>query len=282
MAALVESEARLRQLNRKLEKRVSERTEALEQQTDKLQARAAQLTTAEQRERKRLAALLHDDLQQQLVVAARMQHSYCTGRVDDPVSGEALAKATSFLEETLSAPRDLTREVRPPVLYESGLVEPLRQLAIDIRDRYGLHVAVRSSSKTPVPSDDLKALLFVCSRELLINSAKHAGAAKAVVELAQFGGHVRIVVEDEGRGFEPEVVNRVAQASAGGWPVQHPRAHRCARWPCRFCVNSGGRHARCARSTRDSLYQPLPLTPMRTRQEGSARRSYGPRNVRGC
>src|SRR5690606_24052926 len=80
--ALRISERHLRELSVTLEERVAKRTRELREQTVRLRNLAAELTSAEQRERRRLAALLHDDLQQ-LLVAAKMHLGQTRGAIDD-------------------------------------------------------------------------------------------------------------------------------------------------------------------------------------------------------
>ncbi|MEX2575516.1 MAG: PAS domain S-box protein [Halofilum sp. (in: g-proteobacteria)] len=200
---LRESQSYLSDLTHSLEQRVSERTEALQRQTDRLRELAAELTTAEQRERKRLAALLHDELQQ-LLVAAQIRLNQALERVGEGKGGDALVGVQQLLDETMAASRNLTRQLRPPVLYEDGLVSALKGLAADIGERHLLAVTVEADESPPSLSDDLKALLFESVRELLLNVAKHAGVGEARVEIDRLDTRWRIAVSDVGSGFDPE------------------------------------------------------------------------------
>lgn len=132
---LRESQRYLTELTRSLEQRVGERTGELQRQTGRLRELAAELTTAEQRERKRLAAMLHDELQQ-LLVAAQIQLNQAVTLVEETSAGDAIAGAQRLLDETMAASRNLTRQLRPPVLYEDGLVSALKGLAADIGERH--------------------------------------------------------------------------------------------------------------------------------------------------
>lgn len=212
--ALRESEARLWELNRSLEQRVGERTEELRRQTDRLQQLSAELTTAEYRERKRLAAMLHDDLQQ-VLVAAQMRLGEARSREEQDAAAESIASAEQLLSEAMSKSRNLTRELRPPILYEGGLAAALKGLASDLEQRYGLRVDVNASDSVPALHDDLKALLFDCSRELLFNTAKHAGVEHASVELHCEEGRLRLSVRDGGRGFDPDTMEESDRHTEG-------------------------------------------------------------------
>ncbi len=212
--ALRESQAHLQELNRSLEHRVHERTDELQRQSDRLRELAIKLTNAEQRERKRLAAMLHDDLQQ-LVVAARMELGWDAKEGDGGMAQGAISRAQRLLDETMAASRNLTRQLRPPALYEAGLVPALKGLSSDIEGLYHLRVAFEGDEEFPPLSDDVKALLFESTRELLINAAKHAGVDQAALTIRYGGNRVRLFVSDDGRGFEAEATDEAAGSTDG-------------------------------------------------------------------
>jgi PAS domain S-box-containing protein len=184
-----------------LEKAVVERTAELREQAERLRFLAADLASAEQRERRRLAALLHDDLQQ-LLVAAKMHLHNAARRTDGAYSLQALEVATGFVDEATQAARDLTRQLRPPALYEDSLGAALRGLASEMAKRLRLNVKIEGSDTAKPANHDQKALLFEAVRELLLNVAKHAEDDEAVVWLLEEHGQLHVVVEDRGKGFD--------------------------------------------------------------------------------
>ena len=188
-----------------LECRVGERTEALEAalaEQERLSRRlrdfAVELSAVEHRERKRLAALLHDSLQQQLV-AAQMRLKTASGRKGQ----EAIREARQLIDGALDSSRNLTDELRPPMLYEAGLVPVLHWLADETRRLYGLHVTVNGGDDAPPLGDEVSAMLFEAVRELLFNAAKYSGATAASVDVdGRPGRSLCIAVADQGRGFD--------------------------------------------------------------------------------
>ncbi len=195
-----QNEEDLAEANRQLEQRVRERTEQLERQAGRLRELATELTTAEQRERKRLAAMLHDELQQ-LLVAAQIQLGRTRGRIEDDDTAGAISAAERLLDEGMSASRNLTRQLRPPVLYEDGLVSALKGLGADVGERQMLTVGLDADDGVPLLRGDLGALLFESVRELLLNAAKYAGVERVEIEVRQHGDLLRLIVSDHGRGF---------------------------------------------------------------------------------
>ncbi|HET8701805.1 MAG TPA: response regulator, partial [Nitrococcus sp.] len=201
--ALRESERHLRALSGSLEQQVEMRTAELQRQAGRLRRLAAELTSTEQRERKRLAAILHDGLQQ-LLVAAKMRLGLARGQVQDPAVRSTIEGAGELLDQAVDSSRDLTRQLRPPVLYEGGLIPALHWLASELPKLHDLQVAIEAQEAEPALSDDAKALLFESVRELLFNVAKHAGVKEAAVRVRSDARWLRITVVDEGAGFDIE------------------------------------------------------------------------------
>lgn len=202
------AEEALRQLNATLEQRVAERTELAEARARQLQSLAAELIEAEERERRRVAGLLHDDLQQ-ILVSARIQLQVArAGLPAEPI----LANVEQLLDQSIGKSRRLSRELSPAVLQHAGLVEALQWLAGQMRDRFGLHVALEARMAQPFESPTLKVFLFRAAQELLFNVVKHAGVKSARVMVSGTGRSLALTVSDQGRGFNPAIL---ATPSAG-------------------------------------------------------------------
>lgn len=187
-----------------LERRVLERTQALHRQTLQLRKLAAQALTSEHRERRRLAKLLHDHLQQMLV-AAKLQIHGVLSASELEAAREAAVKSMALMDESIDIARGVSRELRPPVLYEGGLVAALKWLSKDTRDKHELTVTVDASEDAEPEEDDLKSMLFECVRELLFNIVKYAGVSEAFVEVRRRSeDSITITVRDNGVGFDPK------------------------------------------------------------------------------
>lgn len=197
----VRAERMLKELTSTLEQQVARRTARLERQAEILRRLAAELTTTEQRERKRLAEMLHDHLQQYLV-AARLKVGMARRRASEAV-GTLLEDADAMLGEAVKSARTLTVELRPPVLYEDGLIPALRWLASRVRKQHGLEVALDADPEAEPVEEHVRALLYAAIQELLLNVVKHAGVSEAEVVVALEGDELHVVVRDRGRGFEP-------------------------------------------------------------------------------
>jgi len=210
-------EEALRQSHAELELRVQERTRELSgtvltihERSEQLQRMAAELVLAEERERRRLAQVLHDGLQQILVGAkyrlATTRRSKNMQQVSDRV--------VELIDEAIETSRSLTVELSPPILLQGDLLSSLRWLAHSMHDRYGLDVNVAGEEIQPL-TEAVLLMLFQGARELLFNVVKHAGVKAASVELNQLKDQTSLIVKDEGAGFDTAEIQGKKGQSGG-------------------------------------------------------------------
>jgi len=195
----------LKEYSDTLEERVDERTDELTRRTAQLQGLAVELTRAEERERQRVAEVIHDHLQQLLSVARINLATAIEGVTAEPVQ-KSLTDLDALLVESLDVTRSLAAELSPAILRRSGLAAALRWLGRWYQGRYGLQVAVEIEAEAE-PDEETRAIVFNGVRELLFNVVKHARAAKASIRLNRTAdGRAVIIVSDEGHGFDPETL----------------------------------------------------------------------------
>lgn len=188
----------LRRGNEELENIVAERTA-------RLRRLAAELALSEQRERKRLSDLLHDDLQQ-VLVAAKFTCEALSANTPDVSFADGTRQLCALLAEALEKTRSVSRELVTPLLYMVGLVPALRQMAGQMAQRHGLLIEVEAEDGPDALTEAVRLELFQSVRELLLNVVKHAGTDKATVRVVQPNGRFEISVADNGRGFDAEAV----------------------------------------------------------------------------
>ncbi len=182
-------------------------------QADRLRARArqlgvlaSQLVEAEQRERRRLARVLHDHVQQ-LLAAAMMRIQLAQQEARPGANSRTLAEVEELVQDAIAAARSLAVDLHPPVLNDGGMVGALEWLARHMQRNHGLEVTLDGGSKSEVPAA-CRALVFDTARELLFNVVKHAGVDRARIRLVDSGvDEVGITIEDEGAGFDMERLN---------------------------------------------------------------------------
>jgi two-component system, NarL family, sensor kinase len=156
---------------------------------------ATQALVAEQRERRRLAELLHDESVQTLSVARQeLVEHHRTGRAD------AFERARSAIDDTMAQLRGEIFELHPYVLDQAGLQAALAAMADRSAQRMGAEITVAVDPEASGRHDEL---LVVLARELLSNAAKHSGAAHVALTVAADSERIELDVTDDGRGFDP-------------------------------------------------------------------------------
>ena len=167
-----------------------------------LQSLASELSLTEERERRRLATVLHDHIAQLLVVAKgkfeKMQESALYRSLAKPME-----EIRRLIEESIRYTRSLVFELSPPILYDLGFEPAMEWLAEHMEQQYGLVVHVEDDNQPKPLDNEARVLLFRAVRELLFNVLKHAQASCARVRMLRNGDQVRVIVEDDGVGFAP-------------------------------------------------------------------------------
>ena len=152
-------------------------------------------STAEQRERRRLAGLLHDESVQTLSLARQELMDYRrTGRDD------AYERARGAMDEAIGQLRGEIFELHPYVLDHAGLQAALDAIAERGAQRMGAEITVAVDPRAVGPHDEL---LVVIARELIANAVRHSGATHVAVAVAADPEQIELQVRDDGRGFDP-------------------------------------------------------------------------------
>lgn len=198
---LKEAEEMVAKHNMTLEQKVRERTHHLIHQRDQLRKLTSDLTLTEQRERRRLANDLHDYLAQILVVC-RMKIQQAFSTAQDQTLCPLLEQVNTLLEESLTYTRTLVAELCPRILYESGLPDALKWLALQMV-QHGMTVNVKIEDGIPLIPEDQSVLLYQTVRELLFNIIKHASVDVAEVTVKKASDNMlEVIVIDHGKGFD--------------------------------------------------------------------------------
>jgi signal transduction histidine kinase len=191
-------------LNREVLQRKKAEGQLAAYQAD-LRSLASQLTLAEERERRRLAVRLHDQIGQNLALSHIKLEELQAGLRDHGLSGLAgdVDYLARLIKDTIFETQSLTSRISPPILYDLGLEAALEWLTDRFSHQHGL-LTYFESDRQPKPVDDnLKVLLFQAVQELLVNIVKHARARNLKVSMWRQDDNLCIGVEDDGVGFNP-------------------------------------------------------------------------------
>jgi two-component system, NarL family, sensor histidine kinase UhpB len=189
VAALTES------FNRMLERLESER-----------RASGHRALAAQEDERRRVAAELHDEIGQQLTGLVLLLDRM--GRSAPPELRPDLQETTATAKRALEEVRTLAHRLRPEVLDELGLVPALRNLCDRIGNNAGLVVHRSLPTALPALSEEVELVLYRVAQESLTNVVRHANAQTAHVELEPANGGIRLRIRDDGIGMLASALER--------------------------------------------------------------------------
>ncbi|MDH4212211.1 MAG: sensor histidine kinase [candidate division WOR-3 bacterium] len=224
-----EKEAEVSQLkNVKLRKEIKQRKTAekelkkhrdhleqlVEERTADLRSLAHELSLVEEKQRRKIATYLHDDISQALALATVKLQSMREER-SIPEILKAIEEVEEIIEQTNQRARSLTFEISPPILYDLGLEPALEWLAGQFSKKHGIECAF-SCDRQPKPmSNDTRVILFQSVRELLTNVVKHARASEVMVSVFKDDNTIRIEVKDNGNGFNHRILEQKSKKNEG-------------------------------------------------------------------
>ena len=156
---------------------------------------------AEEKERRRLAQVLHDLIGQTLALS-KIKLGTLQESLHSEKSHKILEEIRLLIENAIQSVRSLTFEISPPILYELGLESALEWLTEKFQDDQGIKAEFEDDYSPKPLGDDIRVLLFQAVRELLVNVAKHSQAHKVKISIRRIGDYIQTEVEDDGVGFD--------------------------------------------------------------------------------
>jgi|UniRef100_A0A7V6DNK8 PAS domain S-box-containing protein len=168
---------------------------------ERLRALASELSLTEERERRLLAADLHDHIGQ-ILALAQIKLGAMRQEASSPEAQAAVTEVRDYIGQAIRYTRSLTYELGLPILYDLGLEAALEWLAEQMNEQHGLEVRVHRDQEAKPLGEAARVLVFRVVRELLTNVVKHAHASKVDITIDKRGSCLHIQVVDDGVGFE--------------------------------------------------------------------------------
>ncbi|HEX3630199.1 MAG TPA: PAS domain-containing protein [Candidatus Dormibacteraeota bacterium] len=200
---------------------------ALREADGERRALLGRLVDAQEQERRRIAADIHDDsIQTIFAVAVRLLS--LRSSLKDPAQVQLLDRLQVAVQQASDRLRHLIFELRPLTLDEGGLAAALRESLVAMQEETGIAVELTASGEAH-PATDLEVIAFRIAQEALSNIRKHARAQHVQCVVATDSQGVLIDVKDDGVGFNGEaprpssrghlgiVAMRERAELAGGW-----------------------------------------------------------------
>jgi signal transduction histidine kinase len=202
-ASLLVTNARLKQ---EIAKHKQAERQLIEQRVQ-LRVLASEVSVAEERERRRIAISLHDDIGQVLALL-QLKAGELTESEPDGRTGQLLKDIRNLVDQAARAARSATFELSSPILYELGLAAAIQSLGEQQAQQHGAAFHFRTDDQMITLDDNTRIVIFRIVRELLCNIWKHARACNATVSICRVGEHLQLTVEDDGVGFATTSIGR--------------------------------------------------------------------------
>jgi len=175
-------------------------------QSGQLRALAARLADVEETGREHLARELHDQVCQSLTA---LSLTLTLLQTEMPPKAAArlrgrMAGAVALVEQIGETIRDVMADLRPPMLDDYGLLSALHWYGTEFSKKTGIGVDVQGQEAVPRLAAPVELALFRIVQEAMANVAKHARATKILLTEAEDNGTIRLVVTDNGVGFDQE------------------------------------------------------------------------------
>ncbi len=212
-----------RRWNEALEEMVEERTRELAALYEQLEGREAmckrllgKVLTGQEEERARLARELHDTIGQSLTAVIMTTTAVENSLPPDLITGkEKLANVRSIAVQSLHDLRGLIFDLRPEVLDDLGLGLALHSQVKKYLEPAGIQVQLRAAGLKDELSAEVETAVFRVVQEAITNIARHAQADEATISLTKKDDRLIVRVEDNGVGFDPDLVMRKQQHAWG-------------------------------------------------------------------
>lgn len=171
------------------------------------------LVNTQEEERRRLSALLHDRTSPNLAaIGLNLSVLAMPGSSElSPELIERLEDIRALVDDTTASIREISTDLRPPLLDYAGLQPTLESYLHQFSKRTGTSARFNGNLQTR-PTPDIETLLFRIAQEALTNIAKHAEATAVDVALKNKRERIVLTIRDDGNGFDPEALGRNGQS----------------------------------------------------------------------
>jgi len=174
-------------------------TTRLAARTKQLEHLSVRMVRQHEEERRRISLELHDETAQAFA-AVKLQLGVLRESVE-PTLAPRMDRVLELVDTGMRSIRSVTRDLRPPLLDELGLLRALRALVDAFGERTGITMSFTAPDSLPSLSQDAELALFRALQEALSNVARHAAARSVTVVLARHHGVLDLEVRDDGRGL---------------------------------------------------------------------------------
>jgi PAS domain S-box-containing protein len=175
----------------------------LQHVNEELHSLSSHLQNIRELERAAVAREIHDELGQQLT-GLRIDALWVAKKLEtgEKAIKDKVADMVALINETMKAVRRISTQLRPGILDDLGLIAALEWQAQEFEKRTSISSHFKSSHYDMNLRKDLATNIFRIYQEALTNIARHANATKVETSIETTDGHIRLIINDNGQGFD--------------------------------------------------------------------------------
>jgi PAS domain S-box-containing protein len=181
--------------------------EEIVKMNEQLRNLAGHLQNIREEERKKIAREIHDELGQQLTVIKMNLHSLLKkNKIQDSEFTQKAAAISDYINQSIDTVRKISSELRPVILDDFGIADALQMHSKEFSSRTGIACEISVEGNEIVSDTNARTQIFRIYQEALTNVARHSKASKVSSTLKTEHGIIKILINDNGRGFNPEII----------------------------------------------------------------------------
>jgi signal transduction histidine kinase len=210
-------------------------------------SRTREIEIVQEEERRQIAQLLHEGVAQDLAVAIMTLEIAEQRSGRQPHTRASITQTLGSLQRVVLGLRRLTHELWPREIELLNLPEAMEMLAAERSAASGLPIQILHSGNIPDLSLPYKAVFYRAVQEALTNIVRHAHASTVVASVRRNRRHIRVWVDDDGKGISAADLNKPTSIGLAGLQNRF-----------RSLGGSVSIHRRRPKGTRVKLRLPLP------------------------
>ncbi|MBN2891183.1 MAG: Cache 3/Cache 2 fusion domain-containing protein [Bacteroidales bacterium] len=165
----------------------------------------------EEKERKKFAADLHDELGPVLSTIKLYSDLLKTKPIEDEKSKELINDIDGLTDMAISTTRDLQNRITPTILHDFGLATAIEEFSNYINKTKSIKISVDSSEYKVISESIVETIIFQVTKELIHNTLKHASARNIKIELKVLNNQLILYYKDDGVGFDFDEMLQTSQ-----------------------------------------------------------------------
>ncbi|TMU54491.1 type IV pili methyl-accepting chemotaxis transducer N-terminal domain-containing protein [Flagellimonas algicola] len=186
-----------------------------EERMQQKQMQASQIVEGQEEERKRIAKDIHDGIGQMLTALKFNIESINLDQKDK--SKEKIAYLKTLASDLIKGVRTATFNLTPPELEDHGIFPALQKMTVELSKLTGKNILYENKTEHNIRFDSLaETNIYRVTQEAVNNAIKYAEANYILVTINHVDGLLSVVIDDDGKGFDPSVLDKVAKKNSEG------------------------------------------------------------------